>query len=123
MGTVVPKGTAKLSGVLAGATDGKSDSLTPGLELRFTVRLRYGDQDDTIGTVDVVRKILPAVTDRLQPTPDMFLSVIEEAQRKARQRERLYFIGQIVVAVVAISLAMIFILHRLRQMRSPKTKV
>lgn len=122
LGTIAPKGSAKLNGILAGATDGKWDSLTPGLELHFTFRLRYGDQADTIETIDVVRKILPAVTDRPHPTPEMFLAVVEEAQRKTRQKEFLYFLGQIIVAVVAISVALVFILRRLRQARSSKTE-
>ncbi|WP_131868743.1 MULTISPECIES: hypothetical protein [unclassified Bradyrhizobium] len=122
LGVIGPKASAKLNGILAGATDGKSDSLTPGLELHFTFHLRYGDQADTIGTIDVIRRILPAVTDRLHPTPEMFLSVVQEAQRKARQREFLYFLAQIVLAVVAISVALVIVLRRLRQARSSKTE-
>ncbi|MBP0116383.1 hypothetical protein [Bradyrhizobium vignae] len=120
LGIIAPKGSAKLSGILAGPTDGNSDSLTPGLELHFTFRLRYGDQADTIATIDVVRKILPAVTDRLHPSPEMFLSVVEEAQRKDRRKEVLYFLGQIIVAVVAISAALFLVLRRLRQAKSSK---
>ncbi|MET4515226.1 hypothetical protein ABIB81_004552 [Bradyrhizobium sp. I1.7.5] len=117
MGTIAPKGTAKLDGILAGATDGKWDSLTPGLELDFTFRFRHGDRNDTIETMDVVRSILPPVTDRLRPTPEMFLSVIQQAQQNARQKERLYFIGQIIAAVAAFSVALVFILRRLRHKR------
>lgn len=118
MGSIAPKSTAKLNGVLAGATDGKSDSLTPGLELHFTFTLRYGDQNDTIQKIDVVRNILPAVTDRPRPTPEMFLAVVEEANRKAQQKARLYFFGQIAVAVAAISLALFFVLRLLRERRT-----
>lgn len=117
MGSIAPKSTAKLSGVLAGATDGTSDSLTPGLELHFTFALRHGDQKDTIEQIDVVRTILPPVADRPRPTPEMFLAVVQEAKRKAQQEERLYFFGQIAVAVAAISLTLLFVLRRLRNRR------
>ncbi|WP_439397226.1 hypothetical protein ACRQ5Q_09035 [Bradyrhizobium sp. PMVTL-01] len=119
MGSIAPKGTAKLDGVLAGATDGKSDSLTPGLELHFAFTLRYGDQKDTIQKIDVVRNILPPVTDRPRPTPEMFLAVVEEAKRQGQHKERLYFFGQIavVVAVAAVSLVLFFVLRRLRDKR------
>ncbi|UQD95223.1 hypothetical protein [Bradyrhizobium japonicum] len=120
LGPIAPKGSAKLKGILAGATDGKSDSLTPGLELHFTFRLRYGDHTDSIETIDIVRNILPAVSDRFHPTSEMFLSAIEGAQRKARQKELLYFLGQIGVAVVVISAALVFVLRRLRQAGSSK---
>lgn len=126
MGSIAPKSTAKLIGVLAGATDGKSDTLTPGLELRFAFTLRYGDQKDTIQQIDVVRNILPPVADRPRPTPEMFLAVVQEAKRKAQQEERLYLFGQITVAVAAISLALFLVVRRLRDRRdkarpSPKS--
>ena len=118
MGSIPPKSTAKLNGVLAGATDGKWDSLMPGLELHFAFTVRYGDQKDTLQTIAVVRTILPAVTDRPRPTPEMFLAVVEEAKRKAEQKERLYVLGQIAVAAAAISLALFFVFRRLRRRRS-----
>jgi len=117
MGSIAPKSTAKLNGVLAGATDGKSNSLTPGLELHFTFVLRYGDQKDTIQKIDVVRNILPAVTDRPRPTLEMFLAVVDEAKRNVQQKERLYFFGQIAVAFAAMSLALLLVLRRLRDRR------
>jgi hypothetical protein len=83
MGTIAPKGNAKLEGILAGATDGKWDSLTPGLALQFTVHLRYADHQDTIEKIDIVKRILPPLTDRLHPTPDMFLTVIQDGSRKS----------------------------------------
>ncbi len=117
MGSIAPKGTAKLNGVLAGATDGKSDSLSPGLELHFTFTLRYGDQKDTIQQIDVVRNILPPVADHPRPTLEMFLSVVQQAQHNSRRKERLYFMGQTIAVVAALSVALIFFLRRLRHKR------
>jgi hypothetical protein len=70
MGTIAPKSTGTLKATLAGATDGKWNSLTPGLELEFTVRIRFADQQDTIEQRSIVRRILPPLADRIQPTPE-----------------------------------------------------
>jgi hypothetical protein len=80
MGTIAPKGSGTVKATLAGATDGKSDSLTPGIELEFNVRIRFADQRDTIVAIPVVRRILPPLTERAQPTPEMFINVVKFRQ-------------------------------------------
>lgn len=58
MGTVPPKGKATVKATLSGVTDGKWDSLTPGLELQFTFRIRFADDQDTVQTFGIVRRII-----------------------------------------------------------------
>jgi hypothetical protein len=58
MGTIVPKGVGTMKATLSGVTDGKWDSLTPGLELQFTLRIRFADEQDTIQTFSIVRRII-----------------------------------------------------------------
>jgi hypothetical protein len=116
MGTIAPKGTGTLKATLAGATDGKSDSPTPGIELEFTVRIRFADQQDTVEQIPIVRRILLPLADRLQPTPEMFLTAIKEAE-KARRNQRVYFVVQILLALVAL-LSLCFYLFRLWQTRT-----
>jgi hypothetical protein len=84
MGTIAPKGSGTLKATLAGATDGKSESLTPGIELEFSVLIRFGDQQDTVDEISIVRRILPPLADRLQPTPEMFITAIKEAKKLAK---------------------------------------
>lgn len=115
MGTIAPKGTGTLKATLAGATDGKWDSLTPGIELEFTVRIRFADQQDTVEQIPIVRRILPPLADRLQPTPEMFITAIKEAE-KAHRNQRVYFFAQILLALVAL-FSLIFYLFRLWQAR------
>jgi hypothetical protein len=58
MGTIAPKGTGAMKAILSGVTDGKWDSLTPGLELQFTLRIRFADDQDTIQPFSIVRRII-----------------------------------------------------------------
>jgi len=58
MGTISPKGTSTMKATLSGVTDGKWDNLTPGLELQFGFRIRFADEDDTVKTFNVVRRII-----------------------------------------------------------------
>jgi hypothetical protein len=120
MGTIAPKGTGTLKATLAGATDGKSDSLTPGLELEFTVRIRFADQQDTVEQIPIVRRILPLLAERLQPTPDMFITAVREAE-KTRRNQRVFFFAQILLGLVAL-FSLVFYLFRLRQGRAGKTE-
>jgi hypothetical protein len=120
MGTIAPKGTGTLMANLAGATDGKSDSLTPGLELEFTVRIRFADQQDTVEQQTVVRRILPPLADRLRPTPDMFLGAVREAE-KARRSQRVYFVAQLLLGLVTL-FSLIFYFFRLWHRKARKTE-
>ena len=110
MGTIVPKGTGTIKATLAGATDGKSDSLTPGIELEFNVRIRIADQRDTIVAIPVVKRILPPLADRPQPTEEMLIRVVTEAN-KARRDQQVLFIVEILLGLAA-SLGLIFYLVR-----------
>jgi hypothetical protein len=58
MGTIAPKGTGSMKATLSGVTDGRWDSLTPGLELQFTFRIRFADDQDTIQPFSIVRRII-----------------------------------------------------------------
>jgi hypothetical protein len=119
MGTIAPKGTGTVKATLAGATDGKSDGLTPGIELEFNVLIRFADQRDTIVPIPVVRRILPPLAERLQPTPEMFLNAVREAER-GRRNQRAIFFAQISLAL-AVFIAMIFYVFRRWQARPSKT--
>jgi hypothetical protein len=120
MGTIAPKGTGTVKATLAGATDGKSDSLTPGIELEFNVRIRFADQRDTIVAIPVVRRILSPLAERPQPTPEMLIEVVTEAN-KARRNQKALFVAEMLLGLAA-SLGLIFYLFRLRQARSVKTE-
>jgi hypothetical protein len=67
MGTIAPKGVGTLKAGVSGVTDGKEDSFTPGLEFKFAVRIRFADEQDTIKTFSVTRRILPALA--AEPCP------------------------------------------------------
>jgi hypothetical protein len=58
MGTIKPKGIGTMKATLSGVTDGKWDSLTPGLEIQFTLRIRFADDQDTIQSFGIVRRII-----------------------------------------------------------------
>jgi hypothetical protein len=58
MGTIAPKGIGTMKATLSGVTDGKWDSLTAGLELQFTLRIRFADDQDTIQPFSIVRRII-----------------------------------------------------------------
>jgi hypothetical protein len=116
MGTIGPKGTGTLKATLAGATDGKWDSLTPGLELEFTVRIRFADQQDTVEQIPIIRRILPPLADSLRPTPEMFVTAVKEAE-KAGRNQRVYFFAEILLALVALC-SLIFYLFRLWRART-----
>jgi hypothetical protein len=58
MGTIAPKGLGTMKATLSGLTDGKWDSLAPGLELQFTLRIRFADDQDTIQPFSIVRRII-----------------------------------------------------------------
>jgi hypothetical protein len=118
MGTIAPKGTGTVRATLAGATDGKSDSLTPGIELEFNVRIRFADQRDTIVAIPVVRRILPPLAERPQPTQEMFITAVMEA-KKAQRNQRIYFYAQVILALAA-SLSLVFYLFRLWRTKADK---
>jgi hypothetical protein len=67
MGTIAPKGVGTLEARVSGVTDGKTNSFVPGLELQFAVRIRFADDQDTIKTFSVIRRILPALA--AEPCP------------------------------------------------------
>jgi hypothetical protein len=118
MGPIVPKGRSTTKATLSGVTDGKLEQFRPGIELEFTVRIRFADQQDTIDQLSIVRRILPPAADyRLQPTPDMLIAVISEARRK----QQMTFYAQILLALV-VFLSLIFGVFRLWQARSGNTK-
>lgn len=120
MGPIVPKGRSTTEATLSGVTDGRFKQFRPGLELEFTVRVRFADQKDTIEQISIVRRILPPSTDRLQPTPDMFITAVMEAE-KARRNQQVFFFAQILLALVAL-FSLIFYLFHLWQARSGKTE-
>jgi hypothetical protein len=121
MGTIAPKGTSTVKVTLAGATDGKSDSLTPGIELEFNVRIRFADQRDTIVAIPIIRRILPPLAERPQPTPEMLINVVAEAN-KARTSQKVLFVVEILLGLAA-SLGLIFYLFRLSRTNAGKTVV
>jgi hypothetical protein len=113
MGTIVPKQTGTMKATLSGVTDGKFEQFRPGLELEFSVRMRLGDQQDTVEHFSVVRRILPAAgSSPLRPTPEMFLSAVVEA-KAARRNQQIFFYGLIMLGLAAF-VALIFYLRRLR---------
>jgi hypothetical protein len=118
MGTIAPKGTGTLKATLAGATDGKSDSLTPGIELEFNVLIRFADQQDTIVPIPVVRRILPPLAERPRPTQEMLISAVMEA-KKAQRDHRIYLYAQIILGLAA-SLSLAFYLFRLWRTKADK---
>jgi hypothetical protein len=67
IGSIAPKGVGKLKAWVSGVTDGKEDSFTPGLELVFDVRIRFADEQDTIKTIPITRRILPPLA--AEPCP------------------------------------------------------
>jgi hypothetical protein len=70
MGTIAPKSIGTLKARLSGATDGKDGRFVPGLELRFAIRIRFADEQDTVEIFPVVRRILPPVA--AEPCPPSF---------------------------------------------------
>jgi hypothetical protein len=120
MGPIVPKGRSTAKATLSGVTDGRFEQFRPGIELEFTVRVRFADQQDTIEQISIVRRILPPSADRLQPTPDMFITAVMEAE-KARRNQQVFFFAQILLALVAL-FSLIFYLLRRWQTRSGKTE-
>jgi hypothetical protein len=119
MGQIAPKGRNTVKATLSGVTDGKFEQFRPGLELEFTVRIRFADQEDTIEPISIVRRILPPLADRPQPTPEMFLNTVIEAQ-KARRNQQVFFFAQISFGLVAV-FSLIFYLFRLWQTKVRKT--
>jgi hypothetical protein len=120
MGQIVPKGRSTVKATLSGITDGKFEQFHPGLELEFTVHTRFADQQDTVAEIPIVRRILPPLTDRLQPTPEMFLTVIREAEENRRNQRALFF-AEIGLGLAALAY-LIFYVFRLWQTRSRKTE-
>ena len=57
IGTIAPKGVGTMKATLGGVTDGKWDSLTPGIELQFTLRIGLADDQDTVWPFSVVRSV------------------------------------------------------------------
>jgi hypothetical protein len=60
MEIIAPKGVNTIKATLSGVTDGKHDNFGTGPELQFTVRIRFADEQDTIQSFTVVRRIRPA---------------------------------------------------------------
>jgi hypothetical protein len=58
MGTIAPKDIGNLKVRASGVKDGKDDRFTPGLELQFNVRIRFADEQDSIRTFPIIRRIL-----------------------------------------------------------------
>ena len=67
IGTIAPRAVGTLKARVSGVTDGKEESFTPGIEFRFAVRIRFADEQDTIKTFTVVRRILSALA--AEPCP------------------------------------------------------
>jgi hypothetical protein len=67
IGTITPKAVGRLKATVFGVTDGKADSFKPGLEFLFAVRIQFSDEQDTIRTFPVVRRIIPPVA--AEPCP------------------------------------------------------
>jgi hypothetical protein len=67
IGTIAPKGVGKLKATIFGVTDGKADAFKPGLEFLFAIRIRFSDEQDTVRTFPIVRRILPPVA--AEPCP------------------------------------------------------
>lgn len=59
MGTLAPKAVGSLKARLSGVTDGKDNRFVPGLELRFSVRIRFADEQDNVRTYTVAPRISP----------------------------------------------------------------
>jgi hypothetical protein len=118
MGQIVPKGRSTTKATLSGVTDGRFEQFRPGVELEFTVRIRFADQQDTVEQISIVRRILPPLADRLQPTPEMFLTAVIEAE-KARRNQQVFFFAQILLGLMAF-FSLIFYLFRLWQTRAGK---
>lgn len=57
MGSIAPKATATMKAKVSGVTDGKDDSFKSGVELQFAVRIRLGDNLDTVKTFNIVRHV------------------------------------------------------------------
>lgn len=73
LGTLAPKGASALKLRISGATDGKDNRFTPGVELNFLVRIRFADEQDTIKTFSIVRRILAPLA--VEPCPPAFTLV------------------------------------------------
>jgi len=58
LGVIAPKGVGAMKATMSGVTDGKWDSLTPGLEIQFTLRIRFADDEDSIRPFTVTRRII-----------------------------------------------------------------
>ena len=114
MGTIAPKGRAMTKATLAGVTDGKFEQFRPGLELEFTVRVRFADQKDTVEETIIVRRILSESANNLrpQPTSEMFLDAVTEAKRQRRNQQLLIYAAELFGTLVA-ALALLFCLLRL----------
>ena len=64
-----------------------------------------------------VRRILPPLAERPEPTPEMFLAAVMNAE-KARKNQQLSFIAQIVLGLAAL-FALAFFLFRRRSCPRP----
>jgi len=120
MGQIAPKGRSTTKAKLSGVTDGTLEQFHPGLELEFTVHVRFADQKDTVAEIPIVRRILPPSMDRLQPTPEMVLAGIREAER-SRENQRVLFFAEIVLGLAGL-VCLIFVLFRIWQTRFRKTQ-
>jgi hypothetical protein len=67
IGTITPRNVGRLKVTVSEATDGKVDSFKPGLEFLFAVRIRFSDEQDSIKTFPIVRRIIPPVA--AEPCP------------------------------------------------------
>lgn len=110
MGQIAPKGRSMTSATLSGVTDGQSEQFTPGLELEFTVRIRFSDEQDSISSIRIVRRILPPLADRSDPTPEQVLQAF--AATKEARSEHVMMLGAIVLIVSSLALALSFYYFR-----------
>jgi hypothetical protein len=57
MGAIAPKAAGTMKARLSGVSDGKDDAFKREVELQFAVRVRFGDEQDTLRTFEVVRRV------------------------------------------------------------------
>lgn len=118
MGTIAPSGTRTATATLSGITNGKFEQFQAGLELGFIIRVRLADEQDTIENIKLIRRILPRPEDRhqIEPTPQMFLAIIEDMQRARRNQQLIIF----TLAGSGVAGAIAYILFRLRRRRQSR---
>ena len=64
IGTIAPKATGTAKATISGVTDGKDNSFAAGVELQFAVRIRFGDDRDTVRTFELTRRVRRTLPNR-----------------------------------------------------------